>query len=98
MHSSVSLWKCRPRGLSPGCGTAISTSRSVTAREPVSPETISSERRPGRPSSFASAGVTTRAMSARDLEMLDLCRAALRFVQHAEQLGRLLCDRLGDVL
>src|SRR5690348_9121884 len=97
MHSSKSLCWWRPRGVSSGCGTGISTRRSVTPFEPCTPERISSEVRPGRPSLLASAGAITRAISARLPELRDLRGAAFRLLEHAEELRRLLRDGIGDV-
>src|SRR3981189_2323404 len=73
-------------------------------REPISPETGSNETRPGSPRRFASDCLISLAMSfpprepsARVPQMLDLRRAALDRVELAENIRRLLGDRVGDV-
>src|SRR5215204_5602986 len=100
MHSSKPSCRCGPRGGSPGFGGAISAMRKVT-REPIAPDTGSSEVRPGRPSFFASDCFKSRAISpppSTDLpQLLDLARAALHHVELAIYFLRLLGDRVGDV-
>src|SRR5688572_10370215 len=98
MHSSKPLWKWRPRCASPGLVAGISTRRRVTACDPFSPDTISSDLRPGRPMLLASAWVRTFAISsARLLELLNLGGTALGLVEQPEQLAGFLRDRVGDV-
>src|SRR5688500_15849523 len=99
MHSSKPWCMCGPRGGSPGFGTAISAMRKVT-REPIAPDTGSSEVRPGRPSFFASDCFSSRAISSplADLpQLLDLAGAALHRVELAEDVARLFGDGVGDV-
>src|SRR3981189_3275517 len=70
-------------------------------REPISPETGSSETRPGSPRRFASDCLISLAMSlspsARVPQMLDLRRAALDRVELTENVRRLPGDRVRDV-
>src|SRR4051812_9133326 len=74
-------------------------------REPISPETGSSETRPGSPRRFASDCLISLAIlsrppvapSARMPQMLDLRRAALHRIELAEDVGRFLGDRVRDL-
>src|SRR6266508_6982592 len=100
MHSSKPRWRCGPRGLSPGFGTGISAIRNVT-REPISPETGSSELRPGSPRRFASDCFNSRAIASPPSfhlpQALDLGGAALHGVELRKDFGRFPGDRVDDV-
>src|SRR5262249_44592300 len=70
-------------------------------REPISPDTGSSELRPGRPRRLASDCLINRAIGSLPStdfpQVLDLGGAALHGVELAEDVAGLPGDRVGDV-
>ena len=77
--------QCGPRGLSPGFGPANFGEAQNVTREPISPDTVSSEVRPGKPEPLGFRLLETAVPSAHLSQVLDLGRAALHRVELRER-------------